>query len=233
MLAKGDYELNSELIIISIRNKNIKMIIKTYIPSWWKEGCNELSNNDPIMKTLINRFNENKLSSIRNPFYSLCKSIVGQQISVAAASAVWNRLENKYNIFDGQFFKSSDLNQLKKIGLSERKASYLINLSEKLKDYNSYDYWNNLNDQEIYSFLIDIKGIGPWSIKMFMIFCLNRPDIFSADDIGLLKAIGKNYFKNVRPTKDEAENFSHRWKPWRTAASWYLWRSIDPEVVLY
>ncbi|MDA9708870.1 hypothetical protein N9V56_05425, partial [Alphaproteobacteria bacterium] len=157
----------------------------------------------------------------------------GQQISVAAASAVWDRLENKYNIFDGQFFKPSDFNQLKKIGLSERKASYLINLSEKLKDFNSYDYWNNLNDQEIYSFLIDIKGIGPWSIKMFMIFCLNRPDIFSADDIGLLKAMGKNYFNNIRPTKDDAENFSLKWKPWRTIASWYLWRSIDPEVVLY
>ena len=113
------------------------MPVKKYIPSWWNEGCNELSNNDPIMKSLINKFNDNKLSSIRNPFYSLCKSIVGQQISVAAASAVWNRLENKYNIFDGQFFKPSDFNQLKEIGLSERKASYLINLSEKLKDFNS------------------------------------------------------------------------------------------------
>ncbi len=209
------------------------MKIKKYIPSWWNEGCNELSNNDSIMKSLINKFNDNKLSSIRNPFYSLCKSIVGQQISVAAASAVWNRLENKYNIFDGQFFKPSDFNQLKKIGLSERKASYLINLSEKLRDINSYNYWNNLNDQELYSFLINIKGIGPWSIKMFMIFCLNRPDIFSADDIGLLKAMGKNYFNNIRPTKDDAENFSLKWKPWRTIASWYLWRSIDPEVVLY
>ena len=132
------------------------MIVKTYIASWGGEGCNDLSSNDPIMKSLINKFNDNKLSSIRNPFYSLCKSIVGQQISVAAASAVWDRLENKYNIFDGQFFQSSDLNQLKKIGLSERKASYLINLSEKLKDFNSYDYWNNLNDQEIYSFFLFI-----------------------------------------------------------------------------
>ena len=174
--------------------ENINMKINKYIPSWWNEGCNELSNNDSIMKSLINKFNDNKLSSIRNPFYSLCKSIVGQQISVAAASAVWDRLENKYNIFDGQFFKPSDFNQLKKIGLSERKASYLINLSEKLRDFNSYNYWNNLNDQEIYSFLINIKGIGPWSIKMFMIFCLNRPDIFSADDIGLLKAMGKKLF---------------------------------------
>ena len=86
------------------------MKIKKYIPSWWNEGCNELSNNDSIMKSLINKFNDNKLSSIRNPFYSLCKSIVGQQISVAAASAVWNRLERKYNIFDGQFFKPSDSN---------------------------------------------------------------------------------------------------------------------------
>ena len=80
------------------------MTVKTYTPYWWDEGCNELSSNDPIMKILVNKFNDNKLSSIRNPFYSLCKSIVGQQISVAAASAIWNRLENKYNIFGGQFF---------------------------------------------------------------------------------------------------------------------------------
>ena len=86
---------------------------------------------------------------------------------------------------------------------------------------------------EMAALLIDIKGIGPWSIKMFMIFCLNRPDIFSPDDIGLLKAMGLNYFNDIRPTKNEAESFSLKWKPWRTIASWYLWRSIDPEVVLY
>ena len=211
----------------------MNMTIKKYIPSWWDKGCNELSNNDVIMKNLINKFNDNKLSSIRNPFYSLCKSIVGQQISVAAARAICNRLEKKYNIIDGIYFKSNDLNQLKKIGLSERKATYLINMSKMLKEFNTYDYWNKLNDQEIYSALIKIKGIGPWSIKMFMIFCLNRPDIFSSDDIGLLKAMGKNYFNNIRPTKDEAESFSLQWKPWRTLASWYLWRSIDPEVVSY
>ena len=209
------------------------MTIKKYIPSWWDKGCNELANNDVVMKSLIKKFNDNKLSSIRNPFYSLCKSIVGQQISVAAASAIWSRLENKYNIIDGVCFESSDLNQLKKVGLSERKAIYLINMSKMLKEFNTYNYWSKLNDRDIYYALIKIKGIGPWSIKMFMIFCLNRPDIFSSDDIGLLKAIGKNYFNNIRPTKDEAESFSLRWKPWRTLASWYLWRSIDPEVVLY
>ena len=110
-----DNDINNKF---EFENKNIKMTVKKYIPSWWGEGCDELSSNDPIMKSLINKFNDCKLSSIRNPFYSLCKSIVGQQISVAAASAVWDRLENKYNIFDGQFFKSSDLSQLKKIGLS-------------------------------------------------------------------------------------------------------------------
>ncbi len=204
-----------------------------YHPTWWEEGCESLAKNDIIMKKLINNFSDNKLSSIRNPFFSLSKSIVGQQISVAAASAIWKRLEYRYDIIKGCCFSIKDLNNLKKIGLSERKASYLINLTDKLKDFNSYDYWNNLNDQEIYSFLINIKGIGPWSIKMFMIFCLNRPDIFSSDDIGLLKGIGKNYFNNIRPTKDEAENFSLQWRPWRTLASWYLWRSIDPEVVLY
>ena len=209
------------------------ILIKKYIPSWWDKGCVELSNNDIVMSGLINKFNENKLSSIRNPFYSLSKSIVGQQISVAAASAVWKRLENKYDILNGCYFNSNDLNNLKKIGLSERKASYLINLSESLKDFNCYDYWNNLNDQEIYSFLIDIKGIGPWSIKMFLIFCLNRPDVFSSEDLGLLKAISNNYLKGKKILAKNADKLAEKWKPYRTVASWFLWRSIDPEVVLY
>ena len=106
-------------------------------------------------------------------------------------------------------------------------------MSQMLKGYNNFDYWNKLNDEQVFFQLIKYKGIGPWSIKMFLIFCLNRPDIFSKEDIGLVKAIGKNYYDGERPNADEAEKFSVKWKPWRTVASWYLWRSIDPDVVSY
>ena len=206
---------------------------KVFYPSWWKQACNELSNNDPVMQNLITKYSRNKLSSIRHPFYSLSKSIVGQQISVLAANAIWSRLENKYDILSGYVFKKKDIKELRKVGLSGRKAMYLIHLSEALKDKSNYSYWKNLNNDEVFFTLIKVKGIGPWSIKMFLIFCLNRPDIFSVEDLGLLKAISKNYLNETVIDKDKAEQIALTWKPWRTLASWYLWRSIDPDVVLY
>ena len=209
------------------------MTIKLYSPKWWKEGCETISKDDPIMEALIKKYKNNKLTTIKNPFFSLSKSIVGQQISVAAASAIWKRLEENFSVIEGCCFKNTDFNKLKLIGLSERKALYLINLSEKLKYKSKFSYWNKLSDDKIYSILIDLNGVGPWTIKMFLIFCLNRPDIFSSDDIGLLKGLEQNYFNKNRPNKEQAEIFSHKWKPWRTVACWYLWRSIDPEIVLY
>jgi len=209
------------------------MNIKKFDPSWWQEACNDISKNDPIMKKLIEKYSNNKLSSIRNPFFSLTKSIVGQQISVLAANAIWSRLENKYDILNGYVFKKADIKKLKEIGLSERKAIYIINLSEAMIGKNNYNYWKDLNNDEVFSTLIKVKGIGPWTIKMFLIFCLNRPDIFSVEDLGLLKAIGKNYLNGFTPDKNKAEHISSAWKPWRTLASWYLWRSIDPDIVLY
>ncbi len=209
------------------------MYFKTINPVWWNTACKELASTDQVMHNLITQYSNNKLSSICNPFYSLSKSIVGQQISVAAASAIWKRLEKKYDILGGCCFQIGDLKDLRKIGLSERKALYLIGLSNNLSDFNSYSYWTNLNDKEVFSHLIKYKGIGPWSIKMFQIFCLNRPDIFSCDDLGLIRAIGNNYFNGKRIDKNKADDFALKWKPWRTAASWFLWRSIDPEIVLY
>ena len=209
------------------------MKIKTYYPDWWEKAITSISNNDIIMKKLINKYPDNKLSSAKNPFYSLSKSIVSQQISVAAASAIWTRLENHFNMVEGCCFKKNDTATLRKIGLSERKALYLINLSNNLEKFNDFSYWEKLSDEKIFSTLIEFKGIGPWSIKMFLIFCLNRPDIFSAEDLGLTKAVEKNYFKGKSVDKNKIENFAIKWKPYRTLASWYLWRSIDPETVEY
>ena len=209
------------------------MNIKKFEPNWWQQACNDVSKSDPVMKNLIKEYSDNKLSSIRNPFFSLTKSIIGQQISVLAANAIWTRLENKYDILNGCVFKKDDIKKLRDIGLSERKAIYIINLSKAIKGKNNYNYWKDLTNDQVFSILIKIKGIGPWTIKMFLIFCLNRPDIFSVEDLGLLKAIGKNYLNGLTPDNSQAEYISSAWKPWRTLASWYLWRSIDPEIVLY
>lgn len=204
-----------------------------YYPTWWKTACLELSEKDAIMKNLIELHDDAKLSSIKNPFYSLSKSIVGQQISVQAADAIWKRIKKKFNVFNPSCYCKVDVLELRELGLSERKASYLINLSFKLKNDNNFNDWKKINDKEIYEKLIMLKGIGPWSIKMFLIFCLNRPDIFSLEDIGLIKALGKNYFNGNKPNLYKAEKIALSWHPWRTVAAWYLWRSIDPEVVAY
>ena len=107
------------------------------------------------------------------------------------------------------------------------------NLSNYLVDNNSYDFWYHLKDEDINIRLSKIKGIGPWSIKMFLIFSLNRKDIFSSEDLGLIKAIGKNYYNGKIPDKKQAEELALKWSPWRTVACWFLWRSIDPNVVVY
>ena len=207
--------------------------IKKNYPDWWYQACEELSKKDETMKGLILRYSESTITTIKNPFYSLSRCIVGQQISVQAADAVWGRLISHYDIYDPNCFMNENLSILKGFGLSERKASYLINLSNYLVNNNSFEFWNNLKDEEIYKKLLKIKGIGPWSIKMFLIFSLNRNDIFSPEDLGLIKAIGKNYYNGKNPEKKQAEELALKWSPWRTAACWFLWRSIDPSVVVY
>ena len=211
----------------------MKKNLKKIYPRWWKKACDDLSKKDKIMKDLIENYPSGRISTIKNPFYSLSRCVVGQQISVQAADAVWNRLCQNFDIYDPNCFKKKEPNFLKSFGLSERKAHYLINLSVYMSYNNSYNFWKNLNDEDIYKNLTNLKGIGPWSVKMFLMFSLNRSDIFSAEDLGLIKAIGKNYYNGVIPSKKEAEVLSGRWAPWRTAASWFLWRSIDPNLVVY
>ena len=210
----------------------VKKIKKSY-PDWWTEACIELSQKDEVMKKLIKFYSESSISTIKNPFYSLSRCIVGQQISVQAADAVWSRLVDYFDVYDASCFIKEKEIFLKSFGLSERKAVYLKNLSSYLVDNNSYDFWYQLKDEEINIRLSKIKGIGPWSIKMFLIFSLNRKDIFSSEDLGLIKAIGKNYYNGKIPDKKQAEELALKWSPWRTVACWFLWRSIDPNVVVY
>ncbi len=206
---------------------------KKNYPVWWSNACEDLSKKDNIMKGLVEKYSDSKISTIKNPFYSLSRCIVGQQISVQAADAIWSRLTQNFDIYDENCFKEVKPNFLKSFGLSERKSDYLIGLSNFMRNMNSYNFWNDLHDEDIYSRLIKLKGIGPWSIKMFLMFSLNRSDIFSSEDLGLIKAIGKNYYSGSIPKKEEAEELALNWAPWRTAASWFLWRSIDPDLVTY
>lgn len=169
-----------------------------------------------------------------DPFYSLSRSIVGQQISVHAAEAVWNRLVAAVGeITPGAVCGHSE-EALHACGLSRRKASYLVNLAEQFRD-RALDRksWHRLEDEHVIETLVEIKGIGRWTAEMFLIFHLLRPDVLPVTDIGIQKAIARHYNAGERLTPDELIAIAQPWRPWRSVASWYLWRSLDAIPVEY
>ncbi len=197
----------------------------------WAIGVNQLIEKDPVLDSIIAKFPHEKFSRNPNSFLTLAQSIVGQQISVKAAATIWQRLEklcrNKITI--NSLAKISE-QELKKIGLSRQKIAYLQGLCV----FNpSKISWSKLSNDEVISEVTAIKGIGMWTAEMFLIFHLGRRDILPKTDIGLLKAIELNYKVSVRQDPELIIDIAEKWKPWRTIATWYLWKSIDPIAVAY
>lgn len=203
-------------------------------PQYWMQATEELSKNDPILKQLIECFVEEKLVSGACAFTTLARSIVGQQISVKAADSVWQRIISSSPKFTPSFILQSNDDLLRSCGLSRQKVAYLRDLaqyfSQTLKPEQA---WNQLSDQELISELTQIKGIGRWTAEMFLIFHMQRPDIFPLDDIGLQRAISRFYNNNQPVDKEMMNAIALPWKPWRTVATWYLWRALDPLPVEY
>ena len=203
-------------------------------PKYWKQAIKELKQADSILKTIIDDKSQLDIKIKTDPFITLARAIVGQQISVKAAETIWGRLgelESKLNPFT--IDKLSE-KQLKKVGLSARKIEYLKDLGTKFTA-NKFDVktWSKLDDTEITEQLVTVKGIGEWTAEMFLIFYMGRPDVFPLADIGLQRAMSIHY-KNKQPiTKQEMITIAKKWMPWRTVATWYLWRSIDPIPVEY
>jgi DNA-3-methyladenine glycosylase II len=169
-----------------------------------------------------------------DPFLTLARSIVGQQISVKAAQSVWDRLEIKIKKVSPQNIKKIHSNSLKSVGLSRQKVQYLKNLSDAfIKNKIKIKLWSKMNDEEIIQDLIQIKGIGRWTAEMFLIFNLCRADIFPLDDIGMIRGLCKIYNLNYPLNKSEVLKIGNKWKPYRSIATWYLWRSLDPIPVEY
>ena len=203
-------------------------------PKYWKQAIKELKQTDSILKTIIDDKSQLDIKIKTDPFITLARAIVGQQISVKAAETIWRRLvelESKLN--PSSIVKLSE-NKLKKVGLSARKVGYLKDLGTKFAA-NKFDVktWSRLDDTEITRQLVTVKGIGEWTAEMFLIFYMGRPDVFPTADIGLQRAMSIHY-KNRHPiTKQEMITIAKKWMPWRTVATWYLWRSIDPIPVEY
>lgn len=202
-------------------------------PKYWEEGKKYLSKKDKILKELIKKY-PGHLKSRKDPFFSLCKSIVGQQISVQAANSVWKKFEAKSKkIKPDNILKLSKI-QLANCGLSKQKITYLKILSKKFKTKEvDIKKLKKMDDHDAILYLTEVKGIGKWTAEMFLFFNQLRPDIFPVQDIGLLRAISKNYKTSYPPTNSQLKKFNKKWSPYCTVATWYLWRSIDPVVVSY
>ena len=203
-------------------------------PIFWDTAKKELIKKDKELGKIIKNYPSDFLFSKSDPFYTLSRSIVGQQISVSAAQAVWERFEKKVKTVQPQAVKDIHYMKLKSCGLSRQKIKYLKSLSTAFIEKEIHPKkWHSLENEMIIEELIKIKGIGRWTAEMFLIFNLCRPDIFPADDLGLIKGICKCYNYKYPISKERALEISNKWKPWRSVATWYFWRSLDPIPVEY
>lgn len=212
--------------------------VLTVSPEYWDAACKHLKRSDRVMKRLIPRFGEARLTSRGDAFTTLSRSVVGQQISVKAAQSVWNRFSELARPRGGplspQVVAGLEVDALRGAGLSARKAEYLLDLAAHFAgDRLQVNRWGQMPDELIIEELIEIRGIGRWTAEMFLIFHLMRPDVLPLDDLGLIKGISLNYFSGESVSRAEAREVAEAWAPYRSVATWYLWRSLDPLPVDY
>lgn len=206
-------------------------------PTYWEQAKQELTLADPLLGTIIARYNGEILEGKADAFYTLSRAIIGQQISVKAADAVWLKLQTHFGKINPKTFINATEESYRSCGLSRMKASYMQDLVRFFTERKHLERdWQNMDDEAVIADLIQIRGIGRWTAEMFLIFHLLRADILPLDDIGLLKAIHLHYhgtpdYKNLR--KADYRDIAEAWKPWRSVATWYLWRSLDPVTVAY
>ena len=198
-------------------------------PQWWDEAVEFLSN-DEVLAPIVKQYQGGSLEGKGDLFATFVNSIVGQQISVIAAESIWNRLNEMVGEITPSQVSSFTHAEIAGCGLTKSKATYILGVAQNPEDFLSPN-WDEMTDAEVHKHFVSFKGIGPWTAEMLMIFSLLRPDVFSIGDIGLVKAV-KILVPEVED-KDSIEMLAERWSPYRTAASWYLWRMIDPVPVGY
>jgi DNA-3-methyladenine glycosylase II len=210
-------------------------ILEEVAPQYWEQACAELMKQDRILKKLIPKHGPGFLMTRGDAFTTLARAIVGQQISVAAAQSVWNKmlLALKKKVSPKNILAVT-VEDLRAAGLSGRKVEYIRDLAEHFDSGRLHaNQWKGMEDEAIIKELSAIRGIGRWTAEMFLIFSMVRPNILPLDDVGLIKAISLNYFSGEPVSRHEAREVAANWAPWRTVATWYMWRSIDPVPVEY
>lgn len=205
---------------------------KLEVPAYWEEAKAELMKRDRIMKKLIPQFGDLHLVGHSDPFTTLARSIVGQQSTVKAADTAWAKLVAAMPRFTPAQVIRLGSDNLAACGLSKRKTEYILDLADNFKQKRVHvGNWEQMDDEAVISELIQIRGITRWTAEMFLIFNLLRPNVLPLDDPGLIQGISRNYFSGEPVSRSDAREVSANWEPWRTVATWYLWRSLDPVLV--
>ena len=207
-------------------------------PGYWDEARRHLAKRDRVMKKLMPRFGDACLHCRGDAFTTLARSIVGQQISVKAAQSVWERFVTVVGApatcLQPQAVQGVTAARLREAGLSARKCEYLLDLAQHFGEQRVHPaQWQTMDDETIITELVAIRGIGRWTAEMFLIFHLMRPNVLPLDDLGLIKGISLNYFSGEPVSRAEAREVGDAWAPFRSVATWYIWRSLDPVPVEY
>lgn len=212
--------------------KNI--VIATAPPAYWDEACKHLVKKDRVMKRLIPQFGEACLQSRGEPFITLARSIVGQQISVKAAQTIWDRFAKLAKKLTPAAVLKFKVDDMRAAGLSARKIEYLVDLALHFDSGALHvKGWEAMDDEAIIAELVAIRGIGRWTAEMFLIFHMLRPNVLPLDDIGLINGISQSYFSGEAVSRSEIREVAAAWAPYCSVATWYIWRSLDPLPVDY
>jgi DNA-3-methyladenine glycosylase II len=203
-------------------------------PTYWLQATSELAQRDAVLRALIERFRGLSLATRGDAFSTLARSIVGQQISVKAAQSVWDRLSSRLMGVSPASIARTRRPTLRSCGLSGQKADYLKDLARKFLDgHLEPARWVTLDDEALITELIQVKGIGRWTAEMFLMFHLARPDVLPVADLGLQRAMRLHYNRGRTLSPARMHRIGAAWAPWRSVATWYLWRSLDPIPVEY
>jgi DNA-3-methyladenine glycosylase II len=204
------------------------------IPAYWDEATRELGESDGVMRELTVRFGGTLLRSRGDAFSTLARSILGQQISVKAADSIWKKLTQAVGVVTPDSLLGVEQNVLRDCGLSLRKIGYVQDLSARFSDGTlDASTFHEMDDEALIDRLTRIKGVGRWTAEMFLIFHMLRPDVLPLDDLGLQRALSMHYNSNEPVSRLKMRSIAKPWQPWRSVATWYLWRSLDPIPVEY
>ncbi|MDP5022838.1 MAG: DNA-3-methyladenine glycosylase [Burkholderiaceae bacterium] len=206
----------------------------TAAPDYWTAACDHLMKKDRVMRRLVPKFIGAAIETRGEPFVTLARSVVGQQISVKAAQSVWDRFSALMKTVNPRAVSKLTVEDMRAAGLSGRKVEYIKDLADYFQTGKvSVKQWDAMEDEAIIAELIAIRGIGRWTAEMFLMFYLRRPDVLPLDDVGLLNGISKLYFSDEPVSRSEVRDLARAWEPYRSVATWYIWRSLDPDPVAY